>query len=296
MSELLQWREYEGQVYRDFKARYPDSEILFDQRIPGRYSCSPRQVDILVNARVAGVDLLGAFDCKHFQNNVDVAVIDGMVGFLDDVDAQFGGVISSEGFSAAAANRAKGASPRIDVRVVPFTSVEDLVSKLGPRSGLMYGNGHAFSFDEPPGWVLDNKSGVREGLLAVLYLNGSSWSTAPAVMYIRTDRREPGDALEAYIERDCASARTQRPSTEVRSAPRIVGVGPSIEATGRRTAEVRQFSGSSSETVAYLEEDAVFITFVLAARTKASHDAAMPAFLILVESYSFFTNHVRVGK
>src|SRR4051812_22225217 len=172
MGNPKAWREYEKQVHEHFKRKYPDVEILFDQKIPGRHSRVSRQVDVLVRFRVAGIDSLGAFDCKHFHDNVDVQVIDGMVGFLDDVNAPLGGVVSSKGFSEAATNRARAALPKIDLRVIAFSSVEEVIDKFIP-SGLIYGEGHAFFFDAPRGWVLDNRSGVEHGSHAVFYPEGS---------------------------------------------------------------------------------------------------------------------------
>jgi len=96
----------------------------------GRYSKAARQVDVLVRAKVAGSELVGVFDCKHLNRNVDVKVIDMMVGFMTDVGANFGGVVSSKGFSSAARNRAD--MPGMDVRVVAFDSPETVVDDFVP--------------------------------------------------------------------------------------------------------------------------------------------------------------------
>jgi hypothetical protein len=92
------WRQYEEQVFAEFRRRYPGQDILFDQQLVGRHSRVRRQVDILVRSRLADVEVIGAFDCKHFKSRVDVQTIDSMVGFLDDLGAAFGGVISTAYF------------------------------------------------------------------------------------------------------------------------------------------------------------------------------------------------------
>ncbi len=51
------------------------------------------------------------------------------------------------------------------------------------NSGIVYGDNHAFALSAPPGWVLDNESGVSQGLHAVFYPAGSSWSDSQVVMY-----------------------------------------------------------------------------------------------------------------
>lgn len=122
------WRKYEKQIHERFREKYSEHEILFDQKIPGRYSQIKRQVDILVKFRVADVECIGVFDCKCFGRNVDVQKIDNMVGFLDDVGARLRGVVSAHKFSTGAVNRAKAAS--IDLRTIEFESVEQLVDQF----------------------------------------------------------------------------------------------------------------------------------------------------------------------
>ena len=43
-----EWKIYEKQVFKEFKILFPNKEILFNQKIRGKYSGSIRQVDILV--------------------------------------------------------------------------------------------------------------------------------------------------------------------------------------------------------------------------------------------------------
>jgi len=59
-----------------------------------------------------------------------VKVIDSMFGFMNDVGANFGGVVTTKNFSLGAQNWAKFA--RIDFRTVTFTSPEDVVDKFAP--------------------------------------------------------------------------------------------------------------------------------------------------------------------
>lgn len=126
----MDWRQYQKQIYDLFKKKYPEWEILFDRELKGRYSNIPRQIDILVRFRIADVERIGVFDCKCYEQNVDVQVIDYMVGFLDDLGASLGGVVTTRGFSQAAMNRAKAAL--IDLRTIEFQSVEQLVEEFVP--------------------------------------------------------------------------------------------------------------------------------------------------------------------
>ncbi len=63
---------------------------------------------------------------------------------------------------------------------------------LGPTAwgqnypgGIVYGPKAAFNIAAPEGWVLDNQSGVEQGLPCVLYPKGSTWADATTVMYAK---------------------------------------------------------------------------------------------------------------
>ena len=51
--------------------------------------------------------------------------------------------------------------------------------------GIVYGPKAAFNIAAPEGWVLDNTSGVEQGLPCVLYPKGSSWEDAKTIMYAK---------------------------------------------------------------------------------------------------------------
>ena len=51
--------------------------------------------------------------------------------------------------------------------------------------GIVYGPKAAFNISAPEGWVLDNESGVEQGLPCVLYPKGESWADARTVMYAK---------------------------------------------------------------------------------------------------------------
>src|SRR5207249_4964121 len=53
------------------------------------------------------------------------------------------------------------------------------------RGGIVYGPKAAFNISAPEGWVLDNQSGVSQGLPCVLYPKSESWSDARTVMYAK---------------------------------------------------------------------------------------------------------------
>ena len=124
------WRQYEKQVFKEFGRKYPNQKIEFDAKISGRYSATKRQIDILIKAEIADSIQIGVFDCKMFNKKVDVKVVDSMVGFMDDLNANYGGIITCVGFTKAAQNRAKSAG--IKLETIEFESVEQIVNHFIP--------------------------------------------------------------------------------------------------------------------------------------------------------------------
>ena len=52
-------------------------------------------------------------------------------------------------------------------------------------AGIVYGPKAAFKILAPDGWVVDNYSGVSQGLHCVLYPKGGSWKKSKVVMYAK---------------------------------------------------------------------------------------------------------------
>lgn len=62
-------------------------------------------------------------------------------------------------------------------------------------TGIVYGPKAAFQISAPEGWILDNKSGLGQGLHCVLYIKGETWAKSPAIMYAKI-------ASSEYPEKD----------------------------------------------------------------------------------------------
>jgi phosphoglycerate-specific signal transduction histidine kinase len=54
----MNWREYETQVFQELQKKYPEYEFSFDQRLIGRFSKVQSQINILIKARIADVDVI----------------------------------------------------------------------------------------------------------------------------------------------------------------------------------------------------------------------------------------------
>jgi hypothetical protein len=161
-----------------------------------------------------------------------------------------------------------------------------------PKTGMVYGKDLAFFITAPGGWVLDNESGVRQGLHAVFYPEGSSWQESKAVMYANAAPKGGADTLEKFIEGDVEKFRENSPALSVTDdAP--------LPVDGKERVLVRRFSGGNPpnfEAVAYVEEEKSVVMIVLSARTRKDFDDALPAFRRLVSSYRFLADKVKTGN
>ena len=160
--------------------------------------------------------------------------------------------------------------------------------------GIVYGKDHAFLIEAPPGWVLDTQSAASQGIHAVLYPKGSSWSEAPAVMYanMASKKKEGITNVQQLIDLDLAKFKKKNPKigmTERRP----------LKTADGKTAQVRLFQGDqwgNREAVAYIDEPAFVAILVLSSRSQADFQESLPAFEKLVASYRFFTNDVRMPE
>lgn len=160
-------------------------------------------------------------------------------------------------------------------------------------TGILYGKGHSYGLTAPKGWVLDNSSGVDQGLHAVFYPEGESWSTGKAVMYTNVAVLDTaaGETAHAVMERDMRSMKEARP------ALRTTLLDTLATSEQRRKAVVQRFDfgqDGNQESVAYIDEGHVLVMVVLTARDKRSHDRAVKAFRDLVASYWWLTANVNI--
>ena len=67
------------------------------------------------------------------------------------------------------------------------------------KSGAIYNSLGAYIIDAPKNWVLDNESGVGQGLHCVLYLKGSTWADSPVIMYGQIES-DSGITIKSFVD------------------------------------------------------------------------------------------------
>jgi len=168
-------------------------------------------------------------------------------------------------------------------------------------TGIVYGDDHAFAVRAPRGWVLDNRSGVPDGLQAVFYPTGSTWRDSRAVMYVNTtgkhakgEGKSSGStgALQAFVAADVRRFRQESPGV-------FVSDSPSLTTKDGKTALIRTFTGDkwkNREAVAYIDEPTIVAMIVLSSRDEGTFEKCFPAFEQLVASYEFITTKPNLEK
>ncbi len=157
------------------------------------------------------------------------------------------------------------------------------------NSGIIYGDQHAFMLAAPKGWVLDNSSGVSQGLHAVFYPRGGSWEHSPSVMYANTASKKVkgNETLNKLIAYDVGQYRRNHKSIKIVDAP-------DISLSNKKTAVVKYFYFSNAEAVAYIDEEKTVVLIVLSSNSSDEFQNSLPAFRKLVESYTFLTSDVQI--
>lgn len=120
----MDWKDYEESIFEKFESEFgTNHELIKNTRIEGKFSKIKRQVDILIKSKIIGYGILGVIECKYFSIKINVKIVDSFIGFLEDVGANFGVIITNKGFTPGAINRAEVKGIRLDI--IDFNELDD---------------------------------------------------------------------------------------------------------------------------------------------------------------------------
>ena len=144
----------------------------------------------------------------------------------------------------------------------------------------------SFLVKAPPGWMLDCEAGKAQGPLTVLYREGESWREGRAVMYVST-LTDRGAVQSSNATRISAEAEAWARNV----ADAKIGVGRPLPTSdgGGPDAAVRYFRSPKRqlfEAVAYVPRGRIMPLLTMTARSEQAFKEALPAFRLLVESYT----------
>jgi hypothetical protein len=162
------------------------------------------------------------------------------------------------------------------------------------NAGIIYGKDLAFGLKAPKGWVLDNQSGVSQGLHAVFYEQGQSWENATTVIYANTASliAESHKTLTQLIKYDLDNFTKNYSGLEITD-------GKDILIKGDLVAKVKYLSGQSYgnyEAISYIDAGKTGVMIILSSRTKDGFEKSLAAFESLVKSYVFVSDEVVIDK
>nr|WP_262896720.1 restriction endonuclease [Fulvivirga marina] len=115
MSSDKDWRNYEKQIFNNLGQKFPGCSITFDDSIFGIFSKTDRQIDISIRGELAGNKILGVVDCKYYSKKIDVKAVESFLGMLEDLNANIGIMITNDGYSQAAINRASVKNLKLEI-------------------------------------------------------------------------------------------------------------------------------------------------------------------------------------
>ena len=168
----MEWKKYEKEIFESFRKNYPDAKISYNQKILGRYSKTGRQIDVLIEGRIAGKKLRLIIDGKYYSKNIDVKEVESFISMIEDVDAAQGILITSKGYSKAAINRAYYGPTDIELDILNF---EELKQFQG-EGGIIINKSHGAVIPAPFGWIID--AAMTDRWIATLYQRGNSYKEA----------------------------------------------------------------------------------------------------------------------
>ncbi len=163
----MDWKQYEQEVYDELVSLFPDARVLRDQRRIGR-SGIMRQLDILVEERVAGRPLSIVWDGKYFSYKVDIGEVEAFTGLVRDVGAHKGVLVTNVGYTAGALKRAQ--SEEWDIELDILTPAE--LVRFQAKCAIPYADSWGVLLPAPFGWLVDGSRLSGGGPLAVMYRRG----------------------------------------------------------------------------------------------------------------------------
>ena len=156
-------------------------------------------------------------------------------------------------------------------------------AQLYSQTGMLFGEDHAFYFTAPSGWVLDNKSGVGQGVHMAFYPAGFTYQNSPVFVYARSasltgEIKTVEDLVKSTIQdfknNGSVNYRGRKEKT--------------IELPGGKTAEIYFYSGDrwgNYEAVGYIPEKKTVNFLVFNCRYKKAFDDNIEKFYEILKSY-----------
>jgi hypothetical protein len=150
------------------------------------------------------------------------------------------------------------------------------------RGGIVYSPKAAFNISAPEGWVLDNESGVSQGMPCVLYPKGSSWSDASTIMYAKIASTQYED-VDQFVARAIKEMKDRHglPKEKIESGKTRDG----------RSYFINEYPATKNysqwERVAYIQLPHAVAYIVLSSRDEPSYRKDAPALTEVLKTFVY---------
>jgi hypothetical protein len=115
---LPDWEEYEDLVCDAIRHENPEINVERNIHVRGHLSEHLRQIDIALRGKFAGHNIFAIVDCKKYSRKLDVNDVGEFATTLNDVNADFGILVTQKGFSDAAIKMAKKNRIKLEIKTL----------------------------------------------------------------------------------------------------------------------------------------------------------------------------------
>lgn len=114
-------KAYEAFVYEKLRHFFADGTVTLNDKILGRESGLPREIDVSVRLKCQDIELLYIIQCKDWVTKADINVLGELAAVMSDVGAAKGFLLCSAGFRQSNHNYAR-------TKGIELITIEDIKS------------------------------------------------------------------------------------------------------------------------------------------------------------------------
>lgn len=166
---VMEWKEYENIVLTECQRVFFNADIQYNIYVDGLFSKRKRQIDIFIKDNNGVVYII---DAKKYNTKVDIKDVESFIGMVKDVGGNYGILVSENGFTKAAINRAHIGENNIEVDILNLKEL----GMFQCECAIPYAGNNGVVVNAPFGWIIDGTR--RESMVASMYQRGISFEEA----------------------------------------------------------------------------------------------------------------------
>ena len=166
---VMEWKEYENIVLTECQRVFFNADIQYNIYVDGLFSKRKRQIDIFIKDNSGVVYII---DAKKYNTKVDIKDVESFIGMVKDVGGNYGILVSENGFTKAAINRAHIGENNIEVDILNLKEL----GMFQYECAIPYAGNNGVVVNAPFGWIIDGTR--RESMVATMYQRGISFEEA----------------------------------------------------------------------------------------------------------------------